>query len=226
MHNCTATQTEQSVAMECHLDRVIVTTPSSGRLQVRGYLKSSHIADKRKNFHMALYPLPPSSNESVIDNGRSVWQMAMHIILVLPHSLPKQCRLSHVRRGASLKVQCPLRNEQGDMHEPRRKHDFLAFSERSKAGGRCRSPVSGELEQVPVSAFKSQPISVVDHLQLHACTSCLFCLDLFRLATLYWRFPFNNCKRRNVTGQRSCFFFSFFYCRSHNESGPDPLPPI
>ena len=44
----------------------------------RGHLKSSHIADKRKNFHMALYPLPPSSNESVIDNGRNAWQMAMH----------------------------------------------------------------------------------------------------------------------------------------------------
>ena len=42
---------------------------------LRGHLKSSHIADKRKNFHMALYPLPPSSNESVIDNGRNVWQM-------------------------------------------------------------------------------------------------------------------------------------------------------
>ena len=43
---------------------------------------------------MALYPLPPSSNESVIDNGRNVWQMAMHIILVLPNNLLKQCRLS------------------------------------------------------------------------------------------------------------------------------------
>ena len=53
---------------------------------IRGHLKSSHIADKRKNFHMALYPLPPSSNESVIDNGRNVWQMAMHIILVLPNN--------------------------------------------------------------------------------------------------------------------------------------------
>ena len=38
-------------------------------LAVRGHLKSSHIADKRKNFQMELYTLPPSSNESVIDNG-------------------------------------------------------------------------------------------------------------------------------------------------------------
>ena len=45
---------------------------------LRGHLKSSHIADKRKNFHMPLYPLPPSSNESVIDNERNVWQMAFN----------------------------------------------------------------------------------------------------------------------------------------------------
>ena len=49
--------------------------------RLRGHLKSSHIADKRKNFHMALYPLPPSSNESVIDNGRNVWQMALRCIV-------------------------------------------------------------------------------------------------------------------------------------------------
>ena len=69
-----------------------VTAHTSG---LRGRLKSSHIADKRKNFHMALHPLPPSSNESVIDSGSNVWQMAVHMILVLPHNLPKQCRLSH-----------------------------------------------------------------------------------------------------------------------------------
>ena len=45
--------------------------------KIRGHLKSSHIADKRKSFHMALYPLPPSSNESVIDNGRNVRQIAL-----------------------------------------------------------------------------------------------------------------------------------------------------
>ena len=47
------------------------------KITLRGHLKSSHIADKRKNFHMALYPLPPSSNESVIDNERNVWQMTL-----------------------------------------------------------------------------------------------------------------------------------------------------
>ena len=102
---------------------------------LRGHLKSSHIADKRKNFQMALYPLPPSSNESVIDNGGIVWQAAFltvqvyfkdrlwwltkaftkHLyrskvpvsneILVLRHNLLKQCRLSHACRDASLEVQ-------------------------------------------------------------------------------------------------------------------------
>ena len=111
---------------------------------IRGHLKSSHIADKRKNFHMALYPLPPSSNESVIDNGRSVWQMALHIILVLPHSLPKQCRLSHVRRDASLKVQRPLWNEQGDMLEPRRKTRLFVHAQKWATGVdlQCRTGAS------------------------------------------------------------------------------------
>ena len=48
----------------------------NGKCCIRGHLKSSHIADKRKNFHMALYPLPPSSNESVIDNGEIIKCMA------------------------------------------------------------------------------------------------------------------------------------------------------
>ena len=49
----------------------------------KGHLKSSHIADKRKNFHMALYLLSSSSNESVIENGRNVWQMALTVQNVL-----------------------------------------------------------------------------------------------------------------------------------------------
>ena len=86
---------------------------------------------------MALYPLPPSSNESVIDNESNVWQMAMHIILVL------QTMSSVSRRDASLDVQRPLRNEQGDNFdlEQSKKNTistFLSFSARSKVGGRCR----------------------------------------------------------------------------------------
>ena len=53
-------------------DTYISTGLQKSNIILRGHLKSLHIADKRKNFHMALYPLPPSSNESVIDNGRNV----------------------------------------------------------------------------------------------------------------------------------------------------------
>ena len=117
---------------------------------VRGHLKSSHIADKRKNFHLALYPLPPSSNESVIDNESNVWQMAMHIIY--PRSSPQMSSVLY--RDASLNVQRPLRNEQGDSLEQSKKNaiftffPFYCFTARSKAGGR-----SVELERVAVIAY-------------------------------------------------------------------------
>ena len=59
---------------------------------------------------MALYPLPPSSNESVIDNGRNVWQMALNAE-------------SGVQQKASFTT-----------------HVFsFSFSACPKAGGRCRS---------------------------------------------------------------------------------------
>ena len=61
---------------------------------------------------MALYPLPPSSNESVMDNGRNVWQTGVYIILVLSHDLPKQCRLSHAGTPPwSFSVHCKMNKE-------------------------------------------------------------------------------------------------------------------
>ena len=119
-----------------HFSRRSLAANSSTFRTVRGHLKSSHIADKRKNFHMALYPLPSSSNESVIDNGRSVWQMsrftskivfdhsqrrspnaryrskvpASNKILVLRLNLLIRCRLSHACKDASLEVQHSLRD--------------------------------------------------------------------------------------------------------------------
>ena len=114
--------------------------------KLRGHLKSSHIAEKRKKFHMALYPLPPSSNESVINNcnGRNVWQMAVHIILILSQDLPKQCFLSHAGTLPWwFSVHCEM-NEQ-TISNSQRKIRFLVFSSfpaRSKAGGRCRSAQS------------------------------------------------------------------------------------
>ena len=105
--------------------------------KLRGHLKSSHFADKRKNFHMALYPLPSSSNESVIGNGTNVlWQTALHIILVLPHRAKTVSSIS--RRDASPEVQRPLRNEQGDNLEEINNFYFsFSFSAHSKADGGC-----------------------------------------------------------------------------------------
>ena len=66
-----------------------------------------------------------------------------------PHSSPQpaQTMSSVSRRGASLEVQHPLRNEQGDnLEQSNKKYDFyfFSFSARSKAcaGGWCSSTVS------------------------------------------------------------------------------------
>ena len=93
---------------------------------------------------MALCPLPPSSNESVIDNGSNVWQMAMPIILVLSHNLSKQCCLSHSKTLPwRFSVHCEM-NMETILHSRRTIRFlliFLSFSAHSKADGRCRSTV-------------------------------------------------------------------------------------
>ena len=106
---------------------------------------------------MALYPLPPSSNESVIDNGRNVWQMALTAQIYFkdrlwrltkaftkhslsmegtgfqwnPHSSSRPAqimRLSHACRNTSLEVQRPLRKEQGDNLEQSKNTIFTLLS--------------------------------------------------------------------------------------------------
>ena len=145
---------------------------------------------------MALYPLPPSSNESVIDNGSNVWQMAMPIILVLSHNLSKQCLLSHAGTLPwRFSVHCKM-NMETILHSRRTIQFlliFLSFSARSKTDGRCRSAVlNWRLSGASVChclfsafnynvAFKGQSISAMDWLQPHACTSILFCSDLFEI---------------------------------------------
>ena len=98
---------------------------------------------------MALHPLPPSSNESVIDNGSNVWQMAVHMILVLSHNLPKQCRLSHAGMLPWRSRQHPLRNEQEDNLEQSNKNTISTFfpflhGQKQAAGVvlKCRTGVS------------------------------------------------------------------------------------
>ena len=142
---------------------------------------------------MALYPLPPSSNESVIDNGRNVWQMAMPIILVLSHNLSKQCLLSHAGMLPwRFSVHCEM-NMETILHSRRTIRFllfFLSFSARSKADGRCRSTVLNwsECLSLPIKRLqltwpsKANRDSAMDWLQPHACTSSLFCSDLFEIA--------------------------------------------
>ena len=63
---------------------------------------------------MALYPLPPSSNENVIDNGRNVSQMALNAPYLRSSPQPAQTMSYVSRRDASMEVQLLLQNEQED----------------------------------------------------------------------------------------------------------------
>ena len=153
---------------------------------------------------------------------------------------PTQTMSSVSRRDASLEVQRPLWNEQGDNLEQSKKNTtstFLSISARSKvawAAGvdECRTEADAR-HALPFN-WRLQPglQKPIDDISDGSPPPAFFCLDLFEiaqwLATLYWRFAL-ICKRRSAIGRRSRFFFSFFfflYCRSHKESGPNPLPPI
>ena len=200
---------------------------------------------------MALYPLPSSSNESVIDNGRNVWQMsrftskivfdhsqrrspnaryrskvpASNKILVLRLNLLTRCRLSHACKDASLEVQHSLRHnvEQSKKNTCTISTLFSLFLHAKKRMARCRSTRNWSECAPSTWPSKAQSISA-DRPLLHACT--------FRpgdQATTMNRFlEIWLCEHRRAAHWRSCFFlfFFFFYCRSHNETGPNPLPPI
>ena len=162
---------------------------------LRGHLKCSHIADKRKNFHMALYPLPPSSNESVIDNGSIVWQMAMHIILILPNNLSKQCRRSHAGTlpwRFSVHALIAKMNK-GKISNSRKRYDFyfnlflfLHVQKRVAMAGvdlQCRTGASACY--CLFSAFKpglQKPIDICDGLIAAVCAPPAFFVDLFEIA--------------------------------------------
>ena len=212
---------------------VEVNSDSKGQKEhcrvLRGRLKSSHIADKRKNFHMALHPLPPSSNESVIDNGSNVWQMAVHMILVLPHNLPKQCRLSHAG-DASLEVQHPLRNEQEDNLEQSNKNMISTFfpfphGQKQAAGVvlQCRTGVSACHCLQPGKA--NQYLRWIDCSRMHA-PSAFFAWTCLRSRNdlrhwLYWTFAL-ICKRHSAIGWWSRFFFFLLSIAQRIGSKPPP----
>ena len=79
-------------------------------------------------------------------------------------------------------------------------------------------------------AIISQSISAMDP---HACTSRLLILlglDRDRVMTTcsdsFSSLLLSESAAARSVDSRAFFFFFFFYCRSHNESGPNPLPPI
>ena len=163
----------------------------------------------------------------------------MHIILVLPNNCRSQTMSSVSRRDASLDVQRPLRNEQGDNFdlEQSKKNTistFLLFLHAQKwvAGvDECRIEADA-CHALPIWRLQPGLQKPIDEISDGSAPPAFFAwFEIAQwLATLYWRFAL-ICKRRSAIGRRSRFFvffsFSFFlYCRSHNESGPNPLPPI
>ena len=141
-------------------------------------------------------------------------------------------------RDASLEVQRPLRNEQGDNLEQPKKNtistSFFLFLRAQKRAASvdllCWTGASAChcLFSAFNLAFKSQSISAMDRLQPDACSSCpfsSFCLDLFeiaqRLVTLYRRFAL-ICKPRSAIG--FFFFFFFFLLSIAQRIGSKPPP--
>ena len=105
---------------------------------------------------MALYP-SPSSNRSVIDNGRSVWQRERMAALKRPPSLPqpaRTCTWYYACKDASLEVQRLLQNEQGDNLEQSKNNTTFTFFFFCVL--KCRWPVllGVEFERVPTRAVK------------------------------------------------------------------------
>ena len=145
---------------------------------------------------MALYPLPPSSNENVIDNGSNVWQMAMHIILVLSHNLLKHCCLSHAGMLPwRFSVHCEMNKE-------------------TISNSRTKKPIDICDESIAAACMHLPPF-----LLGLVWDRAMTCDTLLEICS-YLQAP----QRDRSTVALSFFFF--FYCRSHNESGPNPLPPI
>ena len=115
---------------------------------------------------MALYPLPPSSNESVIDNGRNVWQVYFKDRLwrltkaFTEHSLPIEgigfqwnprstsqaaqtmpsvSRMQGRFPGGSASIAKRTRRQSRSIEEEYDFYSFFFLSACSKADGRCKS---------------------------------------------------------------------------------------
>ena len=188
--------------------------------------------------------LPP---QSVIDNWSNVWQMAMHIILVLPQNMLKRCRLCHAETLPWMfSVHCEMNhNKETTSKKNTSSAYYYFFFVIVFLHAQCGWPVwiyNVELEQVPVTAYlapSTWPSKAYRYLRWINC-SCMpappaFLLRVVRARAMTcdtffkWRFAL-ICDRSSAMGRWSRMFFLFFvfifYCRSHNESGPlEPLPP-
>ena len=122
----------------------------------------------------------------------------------------------------SLNVQRSLQNEQGDNLE-QSKNTFSTFffsfcTQWSKAGGWCRSTRCWTELSAYLTFFNLAFKSTID-----------ICVHQppWRLGNdsqhLFGDWTLRVPPAALLIG---AFFFFFFYCRSHNESGPNPLPPI
>ena len=113
---------------------------------------------------------------------------------------------------------------------------FFSFSARSKVGSWCSSTVSNWSECLPLPSTwpskANQFMRWIDCSRMHA-PSAFFawtCLrsrnDLRHFILLEICSYLQAPQRDQLMVAFFFFFFFFFYCRSHNESGPNPLPPI
>ena len=152
---------------------------------------------------------------------------------------PAQTMSSVSRRYASLEVQRPLRNEQGDNLEQSKKNTistFLSFLHAQKwvaSVDECRTEVDS-CHALPIWRLQPGLQKPIDDISDgSAPPSFFFAWTCLRSRNDFQHFIGDmllsaSAAVRLVDG-RALFFlflFLFFYCRSHNESGPNPLPPI
>ena len=168
---------------------------------------------------MALYPLPPSSNESGSKLGVMYGRWLCTSSSFFP-AVTKQCRLSLSHVGTlpwRFSVHCEM-NKEIILKKIKQFLLWFFFFCTLKSGRRVLI-CSVQLEQVPVTAYLAPStwpsiISAIKRLQPHVCTSRLFCLDLFEiaqwLATLLLEISFYLQALQLICRRSHLLFFSFF----------------
>ena len=212
---------------------------------LRGHLKSSHWSrTNERTFIWNFTPsLPLSRKESVIDNGRNVWQIYFKDRLwrltkaFTKRSLsiegsgfkwnsrystqPSQTMSSISRMqgcfpGGSASIS---KKKQGDNLEQSKKKTisavFFSFSACSRADGRCTSTrcLTGARSTWPskaqsISADRPLPMRAPSPFEKRQRRPWILFLEIWRC---------KHCGPLTVT-------LFFFYCRSHSETCPNPLP--